>query len=91
MLSQGLSMLTQLNMTPLNKTFYFIMVLTVSSLLLLNYFVYYDKLKYTVFIFPAVIMWFSYRGLDNYFTSMIPIVTASFVLWYEEKVKERES
>ncbi len=80
-LSQGLSMLTQMGIFPIGRPFYFSMVVAVTLILLFNYYIYFDRIKYVVFIFPAVIMWFSYRGLNNYFTSMIPIVTASFVLW----------
>ncbi|MEM4246458.1 MAG: hypothetical protein QW390_04090 [Candidatus Bathyarchaeia archaeon] len=87
-LSQGLSMLTQMGIFPLGKAFYFVMVIAITAILLVNYYVYYDNLKYAVFIFPAIIMWFSYRGLNNYFTSMIPVVTASFVVWYaHQRVK----
>ncbi len=89
-LSQGLSMLTQMGVYPLGKPFYLVMVVVVTAVLIVNYAVYFEKLQYAVFIFPAIIMWFSYRGLVNYFTSMIPVVTAAFVVWFRHKCPKEE-
>lgn len=80
--SQGLSMITQLGYLPLGKDFFLIATLTIYLLLIVNYVVYYDRLKYTFWIFPAVALWFSYRGLQSYFIHLIPLVAAAAITWY---------
>lgn len=84
-LSQGLSMLTQMGYVPLGKSFYLTVTLTMYVLLAVNYAVYYDKLKYTFWIYPAVTLWLSYRGLQSYFIHMIPPVAAAAVSWYRRQ------
>jgi len=82
--SQGFSMLTQIGLVPLPVEFYTICVLTVFAALLVNYFVYFDRLKYTLWIYPAIIMWFSFRGLQNYFIYWIPLLIASLIMMEKE-------
>jgi uncharacterized membrane protein len=86
--SQGVSMLTQMGYVPLGKGFYLVVTLSVYILLAVNYTVYYDKLKYTFWIYPAVTLWFSYRGLQSYFIHLIPVVTAAAVAWYRRQAVE---
>lgn len=87
-LSQGLSLFTQTGIFKVQKEFYLLVMLWLFMILLLNYLVYFDKLKYTVWIYPALILWTSYRGLQNYFISWIPLVVVSFILWYKGEVKK---
>lgn len=86
--SQGLSMITQMGYVPLGKGFYFASTVVVYLLLAVNYAVYYDRLKYTFWIYPAVALWFSYRGLQSYFIHLIPAVTAAAVAWYRRQSVE---
>ncbi len=90
-LSQGFSLFTQTDIFKVQKEFYLVAMTCLFATLLLNYFVYFDKLKYTVWIYPGLIMWASYRGLQNYFISWIPLLTTSIVLWYNEERKSRET
>ncbi len=86
--SQGLSMLTQSGMVPLPAEFYTICASTIFIALLFNYFVYFDKLRHAIWLFPAAILWFSYRGLQNYFIYWIPLLVASLILIYKEELGE---
>jgi len=81
-LSQGLSLITLATGLPLPPTFYLIATLLVAATLLVNYFAYFRTLSYAVWAFPAVILWFSYRGLQNYFIFWTPLLVMSAVLLY---------
>jgi uncharacterized membrane protein len=84
-LSQGLSMITQTGMIPLPMEFYTICTIVIVVALIINYFVYYNKIKYSMWIFPSIILWFSYRGLQNYFIYSIPILVASVIMMYVQE------
>jgi uncharacterized membrane protein len=81
-LGQGLSLITLAAGVPLPPAFYLTATLIVSATLLVNYFVYFEKLAYAVWAFPAIMLWFSYRGLQNYFIFWTPLLVMSTVLLY---------
>ena len=81
-LGQGLSLITLAGGVPLPPAFYLTATLVVGATLLVNYFVYFEKLAYAVWALPAVILWFSYRGLQNYFIFWAPLLVMSAVLLY---------
>jgi uncharacterized membrane protein len=81
-LSQGLSLITLASGVPLPPAFYLVTTLIIAAALLVNYFVYFDKLAYAVWAFPAIILWFSYRGLQNYFIFWTPLLVLSAVILY---------
>lgn len=76
-LSQGPS-----GLLPVDRAFYTVMVAAVAVVLLVNYYVYFEKLRYTVWIFPGIVLWFSYRALTSYIIYWIPLMLASLILWY---------
>lgn len=82
-ISQGLSMITQTGMIPLPMEFYTICTVVIFIALIINYFVYYDKIKHAMWMFPTIILWFSYRGLQNYFIYWIPMLVASIIMIYK--------
>jgi uncharacterized membrane protein len=82
-LSQGLSLLTLAVGIPLPPIFYLTATLAVAATLLINYYVYYDRLAMAVWAFPAVILWFSYRGLQNYFIFWTPLLVMAVVKLYK--------
>lgn len=84
-LSQGLSLFTQAGLFNVQKTFYLIVTICFIGVLLINYLVYFKKLKYTVWMYPGFIMWASYRGLQNYFIVWIPLIAVALVLWYNQR------
>jgi len=84
-LSQGLSMLTQAGIAALPPMFYLGTTAAIFLTLVANYFVYFDKLKHLIWIFPAVTMWFSQRALQNYFMYWIPVMVAEVLILYFEQ------
>jgi len=91
----GVSSVSQIGMISLPKMFFTTCVILVTLTLMLNYWVYFDRLKYAVWIFPAVILWFSYRSLQSYFIYFVPVLLISLCLWYDkmkgEGTKKRPS
>ncbi len=85
-LSQGLSLITLASGVPLPPAFYLVATLAVAATLLVNYFVYFERLALAIWAFPAVILWFSYRGLQNYFIFWLPLLVMSVVMLYKKKV-----
>lgn len=81
--SQGFSLLSQVGLAPVAKDFYTALVVSVSAVLIVNYYVYFDKLRYVFWIFPGIILWFSYRALTNYVIYWIPLMLVSLILWYK--------
>jgi uncharacterized membrane protein len=84
-LSQGFSLITLASGVPLPPAFYLVATLMVAATLLVNYFVYFEKLALAVWAFPAIILWFSYRGLQNYFIFWLPLLVMSAVMLYKKK------
>ncbi len=84
-LSQGFSLITLASGVPLPPAFYLIATLAVAVTLIVNYFAYFEKLALTVWAFPAIILWFSYRGLQNYFIFWTPLLVMSAVILYKKK------
>jgi uncharacterized membrane protein len=83
-LGQGFSLITLAGGVPLPPAFYLTATLVVGATLLVNYFLYFEKLAYAVWAFPAIILWFSYRGLQNYFIFWTPLLVMSAVLLYKK-------
>jgi uncharacterized membrane protein len=90
-LSQGLSLITLASGVPLPPSFYAVAVVVVALTLLVEYYLYFEKLAYAVWAFPAVILWFSYRGLQNYFIFWTPLLVMSAVILYKRGYNARES
>jgi uncharacterized membrane protein len=86
MLSQGPSVLTQVGLVEVGRTFYTILALGVFAVLFLNYCAYFDKLKYVFWIFPGIILWFSFRALTNYIIYWLPLMLVSLILWYRDEL-----
>ena len=82
-LSQGLSLSTEVGLLPVGKAFYTVLVVAVALVLIVNYYVYFDKLRYMLWIFPGIILWFSYRALTNYIIYWTPLMLVSMILWYK--------
>lgn len=85
---QGLSILTQIGL-PLPTEYYAIVSAGVALLLVVNYAVYFERLRDAVWLFPAIITWFAPRSLHNYFVFWIPVVALALAL--REVNAQRES
>ena len=81
--SQGLSSLTEIGLLPVGKIFYTVFFASVFLVLIVNYYVYFDKLRYVFWIFPGIALWFSYRALTNYIIYWTPLMLVSIILWYK--------
>jgi uncharacterized membrane protein len=81
--SQGLSSLTEVGLLPVGKIFYTLLFASVFLVLVVNYYVYFDKLRFAFWIFPGIALWFSYRALTNYIIYWTPLMLVSMILWYK--------
>jgi len=84
-LSQGLSLITLANGVPLPPVFYLTTVAIVATVALVEYYLYFEKIAYALWAFPALILWFSYRGLQNYFIFWTPLLVMSTVTLYKRE------
>jgi uncharacterized membrane protein len=85
-LSQGPSVLTQVGSAEVGRAFYTILAVGILATLFVNYYVYFDRLKYILWIFPGIILWFSYRALTNYVIYWLPLLLVSLILWYKDEL-----
>ena len=83
----GLSSASQIGMISLPKIFFTTCMILVTLMLTLNYWVYFDRMKYAIWIFPAIILWFSYRSLHSYFIYFVPVLLMSLCLWHDKMRK----
>jgi len=82
-LSQGPSLLAQVGLAPMGRVLYTVLAAAVAVVLILNYYLYFEKLRYVFWIFPGIILWFSYRALTSYIIYWMPLMLVSLILWYE--------
>jgi uncharacterized membrane protein len=82
----GLSMLTQTGIADLGKSFYSAATFGVWAVLILAYGLHFRTLRHTLWLMPAIVMWFGYRSLQNYFIYWTPLlIMAGFAWWREEE------
>jgi uncharacterized membrane protein len=84
-LSQGLSMVSELGIIPLPPRVYALAAVSVFATLVFNYAVYFNRLRHIIWVMPMLAMWFSYRGLQNYFIFWIPMLVISAVYIYKDR------
>jgi uncharacterized membrane protein len=90
-LSQGFSLITLASGVPLPPSFYQVTVVIAAVTLLVEYYLYFEQLAYSLWAFPAIILWFSYRGLQNYFIFWTPLLVMSVILLYRRSYIARQS
>ncbi len=81
----GISLLTQTGAAELSKDFYSAATFGVWGVLLLAYALHFRTLKHAVWLAPAIIMWFGYRSLQNYFIYWTPMMLVALMAWWEEE------
>jgi uncharacterized membrane protein len=82
-LSQGVAVMSQVGLLSVGRLFYSILAIGVFLVLIGNYYVYFDKLRYMFWIFPGIILWFSFRALTSYVIYWMPLMLVSLLLWYD--------
>ena len=82
-LSQGPAVFSQVGLVTVGRLFYSILAVGVLVVLIGNYYLYFDKLRYVLWIFPGIILWFSFRALTSYIIYWMPLILVSLLLWYE--------
>lgn len=78
----GLTYLSTSGLVSLPKDFYTATVLIILLLSLAIYSLYFGRLRWSAWVMPALILWFSYRSLQNYFVYFLPIAYFAIVLAY---------
>ena len=81
-LSQGPAVFSQVGLLSVGRLFYSVLAIGVLLVLVGNYYVYFDKLRYMLWIFPGIILWFSFRALTSYVIYWMPLMLVSLLLWY---------
>ena len=75
----GLSTLTQLGILSLPKEFYSWVAMTAMLVLLLLYVLNFRQLKHTLWFYPGVVLWFSYRSLQSYYIFWVPLLIVAII------------
>lgn len=86
----GISMLTQVGIAQLPKHFYTLASFGVWAILVLAYAIHFRVLRLAIWLFPAIVLWFGYRSLQNYFIFWTPLLLVALFFWWEEANKEKE-
>ncbi len=79
-LGVGLASLTQLGLAELPKPFYSTASLVVLLTLLVLYTAHFQRWRHTLWLFPGLMLWFSYRSLQSYFVYWIPLLIGVVVV-----------
>jgi hypothetical protein len=78
-LGAGLASVTQLGLVELPKPFYATASLLVMATLALLYAAHFRSWRHTLWLFPGLVLWFSYRSLQSYFAYWVPLLMAVVV------------
>lgn len=84
----GISLLTQADVVDLPKSFYSAATFGVWFVLALAYWLHFRTLRHALWLAPALVMWFGYRGMQNYFVFWIPMLLVGLIVWWEEMQSE---
>ena len=79
-LGSGLASTTQFGLVDLPKEFYATASLAVTVTLLLLYTAHFQRWRHTLWLFPGLMLWFSYRSLQSYFVYWVPLLLATLVV-----------
>ena len=76
----GMTFISVSGLYSLPKTYFTILMLSILSSLIVLYALYFEKLKWTAWVLPALVLWFNYRSLQNYFIFFIPVAYYAVLL-----------
>ena len=77
---RGLSILTQTGIIPFPRAFYGSVTLTLWLFGLWFFWLNYHRLRSLLWLFPALILFFSFRSLQHYFIYSVPLVLFDWIL-----------
>lgn len=72
------------------KRFYTLASFIVFMILASIYFLNFDKVKHSLWIYPGIILWFAYQGEGNYFFYWVPMLIISLYSLYAEYAERKE-
>ena len=81
---QGLSTMTQFGLLQLPKSFYFLATIVVFIALGVLYRLNFKLLRDAMWTFPGVFLWFSYRGLQSYYTYWLLLLLMALLIKYRQ-------
>jgi uncharacterized membrane protein len=84
-LGSGVSLVTQTGIVQLPQSFYTLATIGVTAVLTLAYWMHFRTLRHTLWLAPALIMFFGYRGLQNYFIFWVPLMLIGLIAWWQEE------
>lgn len=84
---QGLSTLSQIGLLYVPQSFYMLAVLLVAAALVVVYSLHFQRLKHAVWLFPGIILWFSFRSFQSYFIYWIPPLMVSLLAVAHEQAR----
>ena len=82
----GVSSLIQAAWIPVPRTFFLVSTITAAVVLLAIEIVDFEKARYILWWFPAIVMFFSYRSFQNYFVYWYPLTFMSLASWFTERI-----
>jgi uncharacterized membrane protein len=88
-LGTGLSILSQSAWFPIPRGFYLVAVATVGAGLLVTEYLEHPRMQYLVWWLPAILMFFAYRSLQNYFIYWYPLAFVSLGAWFRDSALRR--
>jgi uncharacterized membrane protein len=88
-LGTGLSILSQSAWFPIPRGFYLVAVAAVGLGLLLTEYLEHPRMTYLVWWLPAILIFFAYRSLQNYFIYWYPMAIVSLGTWFRDVALRR--
>ena len=79
----GIALISVIGVYPLSKTAFTVLLLGALGILLVAYAIYFDQFMWFAWIAPAIVLFFNYRSLQNYFIFFIPIAYYTMLLKLE--------
>ena len=82
----GASTLIQAAWIHVPRTFFLVSAITAAVVLLTIEIVDFEKARYILWWFPAIVMFLSYRSFQNYFVYWYPLLFMSLASWFMERI-----
>jgi uncharacterized membrane protein len=77
---QGLSLLTQIGIAPLDKSWYFQISSLVLAYLTAIYYLFFERIRWALFLFPILFLWLGARAYQSYWIYFIPLLILALMI-----------